>query len=195
MDHARKHWVVRGLALCLGLWLVFAGWLTWAGCRTELHKVDCIVVLGARSLADGQPGPSLKARCLRGIELWRQGWAPYLVFTGGRGSTGTVEGEVGKAFAMHQGVPATAIHYEGQSHTTVENFFYASQLMRQHGWNRCLVVSDPFHMPRSLSMAHQVGLEAYPAPTFEGPGWRRWGTFTLYTVRETGAWLKYLLKP
>lgn len=193
MESARKSLAVRGLSVAVLIWLVFAVWLTWSGCRTDLRKVDCIVVLGARSLPDGQPGPSLRARCDRGVELWRQGWAPHLLFTGGRGSSGTVEGEVGVAYARKRGVPESALRFEGQSHTTQENFHFAGRLMQQQGWRSCLVVSDPFHMPRSLSMARQVGLEAYPAPTFEGPGWRHWSSWSLYTVRETGAWIKYAL--
>jgi uncharacterized SAM-binding protein YcdF (DUF218 family) len=169
------------------------GWITWAGLRTELRPVDCIVVLGARSLADGTPGPSLQARCARGVQLWHDKWAPVLVFTGGRGASGSVEGEVGLRYARAHGVPDSALYYEGGSHNTYENFLYASQLMRARGWHRCLVVTDPFHEPRSLALARNAGLEAYPAPTFEGPGWRNWSSWTFYTLRESVSWMKYTL--
>ena len=182
-----------GVGLFLLLWLSLMGWITWAGKRTELRKVDCIVVLGARSLADGTPGPSLEARCQRGVQLWREKWAPVLVFTGGRGASGSVEGEVGVRFARARGVPDSALYYEGSSHTTKENFLYASQVMRDRGWRTCLVVTDPFHEARALALAGDFGLEAYPAPTFAGPGWRRWGTWAFYTVRESASWAKYWL--
>lgn len=179
------------LAVIVLLWVLGMAWITWAGTRTDLRKVDCIVVLGARALADGSPGPSLRARCQRGVELWRQRWAPILLFTGGRGQSGTVEGEVGLRYALAQGVPATALHYEGSSHNTRQNFLYASQVMRIHQWHSCLLVTDPFHEPRALALAQQFGLEAYPAPTFTGPAWRNWGTWGLYTVRESLSWVKY----
>lgn len=174
------------------LWLLLLAWITAAGLPTRLHKADCILVLGARSLPDGLPGPSLQARCLRAVELWRQQWAPAILFTGGRGASGTVEGVVGMDFARARGVPQSSLYFEGASHTTWENFLYASQVMRQHGWRSCLVVTDPFHEARALSMARRFGLEAHPAPTFEGPAWRRWGPFCYYTMRESASWAKYL---
>ena len=166
-------------------------WICRAGVVTELRPVDCILVLGARALADGTPGPSLQARARRGVELWRQHWAPVLVFTGGRGASGTVEGEVGVRFALSQGVPARALYYEGLSHTTRENFQFASRLMSENDWHSCLVVTDPFHEPRALALARDMGLQAYPAPTFEGPAWRHWGSWAFYTVRESASWVKY----
>lgn len=180
------------VAVLFSLWLGLAGWITWAGNRVQLRKADCIVVLGARSLPDGQPGPSLRARCDHGVQLWRQGWAPFILCTGGLGDSGTVEGLVALKYIQGQGVPEEKIVYEGLSHTTRENFFYAQQLMLARGWQTCLVVSDPFHLPRSLSIARGLALEAYPAPTFEGPGWKSWSGWTFYTVRETFAWLKHL---
>ena len=183
--------LLQALGLLVLAWLAFAGWLTWAGCATRLRPADCLVVLGARALADGTPGPSLEARCQRGVELWREGWAPALLFTGGRGEAGTVEGEVGASWARVRGVPSEALVVEGQSRTTRENLFFAARLMRERGWSRCLVVTDPFHMPRALALARDAGLEADPAPTFAGPAWRRWGPWAYYTVRETLAWGKY----
>lgn len=185
--------LLRLAGALLIFWVLLMGWITLSGLPTHLVKADCIVVLGARSLADGRPGPSLEARSARGVQLWREKWAPVILFTGGRGASGTVEGIVGMNFARAQGVPQAALHYEGGSHNTYENFLYASQVMRTHGWRSCLVVTDPFHEARALSIARSFGLKAYPAPTFDGPAWRRWGTFGFYTVRESVSWGKYLL--
>lgn len=190
----RATWLRRllGGLLALGFaWLAFAGWITWAGCETRLRPADCIVVLGAKAHADGTPGPSLRGRCERGVELWRAGWAPVLLFTGGRGATGTVEGEVGAAWAAARGVPREALAIEGESRTTAENLRFAARIMRGRGWRRCLVVTDPFHIPRALALARDAGLEADPAPTYYGPAWQRWGPWAYYTVRETLAWVKY----
>lgn len=187
----RRRILVRGVAGLVLAWLAFAGWITWAGCETRLRPADCIVVLGARSLADGTPGASLEGRCRRALELWREGWAPVLLFTGGRGETGTVEGEVGAAWARARGVPAEALVIEDRSHTTRENLEFAAAIMRKRGWSRCLVVTDPFHIPRAMALARDAGLQADPAPTFAGPAWRKWNTWAWYTFRETFAWVKY----
>lgn len=190
----RRHFAkILWFAPLVFLWLALATWITWKGRKTDLTRSDCILVLGARCLADGTPGPSFAARCRQGVQLWKQGLAPNLLFSGGRGESGTVEGEVGRAIALSQGVPAAAILVEGQSHTTEENFRYSSEIMRAQGWQSCLVVTDPFHEPRSLALARDQGLEAHPAPTFEGPASLHWSSWAYYTVRETAAWGKYWL--
>ena len=176
------------------LWLALALWITGSGSRTLLKKCDCILVLGARSLADGTPGPSFLARCQKAVELWRAGWAPRIFFTGGKGDSGSIEGLVGVNFARAQGLPESDLFYENQSHTTRENFYWAAWHMRSRGWNSCLVVTDPFHEPRSLALAQEYGLTAYPAPTFEGPSCKRPGSWAYYTARETLAWMKYWLQ-
>ena len=177
------------LALVLP-WVVLAAWIT-AGGRTELRQADCIIVLGARALADGTPGPTLRARVDQGVRLWKAGWSPFLLMTGGRGQDGTVEGEVSRDYAASQGVPVAAMEFEGSSHNTRENFLYAREIMVRRGWHTCLVVTDPFHERRSLMLARDFGLEPFPAPTFEGPNWRRWSNFSLFTVRECFSMLKY----
>jgi uncharacterized SAM-binding protein YcdF (DUF218 family) len=83
------------------------------------------------------------------------------------------------------------LFYENQSHTTRENFYWAAWHMQARGWNSCLVVTDPFHEPRSLALAARHGLQAYPAPSLSGPVSRRWGSWIYYNLRETLSWLKF----
>ena len=158
--------------------------ITGAGLVTRLAKVDCIVVPGARVLADGTPGPSLQARLERAFELYREGWAGWMVFTGGQGASGPVESEVARRLALAAGIRPERILTESVSHDTWENLFQASRVMREHGLRSCLIVTDPFHSQRCQWIARDVGLEPYPAPTFAGPGWRHWGSWLLYTGRE-----------
>ena len=49
-------------------------------------RAQAIVVLGARVLAGGAPGGSLRARVERGVELWREGAAPLPALSGGLGA-------------------------------------------------------------------------------------------------------------
>jgi uncharacterized SAM-binding protein YcdF (DUF218 family) len=180
-----------GSACLLLLWLVLATWISVSGRKTDLRKVDCIIVPGARVEVDGRPGLSLKARLDHAIALWKEGWAPGLLCTGGLGETGYIEGQIAKDYAISCGVPAEAIDFEGSSHDTRANFSFAKPVMERHGWQSCLVVTDPFHEKRCLMLAGDLGIEAYPAPTFDGPGFRRWSSWAFYTCRETVAMAKY----
>ena len=46
-----------------------------------------------------------------------------------------------------------------------EDLVYAKQLADANGLKRVLIVSDPMHMRRAVTMASDIGLEAYPSPT------------------------------
>ena len=190
MSLRRKRLVALAAVLLL-LELGFAMWIHRGGRAQPPRYADCVVVPGTRSLADGTPGKALTARLNRAISLYREGWVQGLVCTGGRGESGTIEGEVERDYALKAGVPSSVIELERSSHNTRENFYFARELMRKRGWRTCLVATDPFHMRRCVQLAHDWGLEAYPAPTFEGPSSRSAASSVYYTLRETGSWFKY----
>lgn len=164
--------------------------ITASGMRSDLRPVDCLFVPGARVDADGTPGASLQARLDTAAELYRSGLAELVVCTGGRGESGAVEAQAAREYLAAHGVPRRAVLLEEMSHTTWENFVFALQEMKSRSLRSCLVVTDPFHMPRCLTMAQELGIEAYSAPTFQGPAWKPRG-WLYYTTREIGAWLKY----
>ena len=66
--------------------------------------------------------------------------------------------------------------------------------MAEHGWRTCLVSTDPFHEPRCLRMARDLGVEAFPAPAFESPGYTHPTTRLYYTLRECAGWARYTLR-
>lgn len=91
----------------------------------QLEKADCIFVLGSHDtrVAD------------RGAELWLQGWAPLLIFSGGLGNVTKgiwTETEADKfaAIAIKKGVPEEAILVENKSTNTGENIVFTQQLLQ-----------------------------------------------------------------
>lgn len=174
----------------VGLYLAWFAAINGAGMRSADSSADCILVPGARVEANGQPGLSLQGRLDQAVTLFQAGRAPRIVCTGGRGESGPIEAEAARDYLVGQGVPPEAILLEGMSHTTWENFVFATQEMRAHGLRSCLVVTGPFHMQRCLWMARELDLEPRPAPSFRGPAWAPRGML-FYTSREMAAWLKY----
>jgi uncharacterized SAM-binding protein YcdF (DUF218 family) len=69
----------------------------------------------------------------------------------------------------------------------------AAALARANGINSVLLVSDPFHMLRSLKMARDLGLAAYGSPTRTSPISVNWAEEARYIVRESWAYLVYLV--
>ena len=155
------------LALLCALWLgSVAFWIHWVGERDQAAPADTIIVLGAAAY-DAVPSPVFKARIEHGLDLFRAGLAPTLIFTGGYGGGGArfAESQVARRYAIRAGVPEAAILIESSSQTTYQNLFEARRLMQEHGLQRAIVVSDPLHMARALRLCRELGIDALGSPT------------------------------
>jgi len=162
---SRFGWLLRLAALLL-LWLAgVAAWIVWVGQRDQAGSGDVIIVLGAAAY-DARPSPVFEERIRHGLDLYRKGHAPKLLFTGGYGTGARfAESQVARRYAVRQGIPEADILIEASSRTTLQNLLEARSLMRQHGLHRAIIVSDPLHMARALRLCRQLGIEAIGSPT------------------------------
>ncbi|MBO9716360.1 MAG: YdcF family protein [Pseudoxanthomonas sp.] len=159
-------WLWRLLLLLL-LWLAaVAAWIVWVGQRDQAIPADAIIVLGAAAY-DARPSPVFQERIRHGLDLYRRGYAPVLLFTGGYGGSRArfSESQVARRYALQQGIPESAILIESVSRTTRENLQQARQVMQEHGLHRAIVVSDPLHMARALRLSRELGIDAIGSPT------------------------------
>lgn len=128
-------------------------------------QADAAVVLGAAVWSQGV-SPVFRERINHAIDLYRRGRVRKIIFTGGQGNRNEpTEAAAARAYALSNGVPQRDILIEQRSHTTYENLVFAKQLADVHGLKKVLIVSDPMHMRRAVTMAQDVGLDAYPSPT------------------------------
>jgi uncharacterized SAM-binding protein YcdF (DUF218 family) len=159
-------WTWRLLLVVL-FWLAgVAAYITWVGQRDDARPADAIIVLGAAAY-DAKPSPVFEERIRHGIDLYRRGLAPKLIFTGGYGGVGArfSESQVARRYALRQGVPDKAILIESLSRNTHDNLRQASLLMQQHQLHDVIVVSDPLHMARALRISKELGISAVGSPT------------------------------
>ena len=159
--------LVLRLLLLGALWLGgVAGWIHWVGERDQAAPADAIIVLGAAAY-DAVPSPVFKARIEHGLDLFGDGLAQKLIFTGGYGGGGArfAESQVARRYAMRSGVPEAAILIESTSQTTYQNLLEARRLMQENGLHRAIVVSDPLHMARALRLCRGLGIDALGSPT------------------------------
>jgi len=186
--------VLVGLVAVPLLGLIGLGlWVEWQGRQEDLVPADAIVVLGAAQW-NGRPSPVLQARLDRAIALYQQGYAPWLVLTGGSLPDDPYsEAAVGRAYAIAQGIPAEHILIEEQSRTTQENLRGAWELLSPHQARSVLLVSDPFHMARALCIARDIGFFPHAAPTHTSPISEQFLSRLAYDVREVLALLTYWL--
>ena len=158
-------WLGRLLLLALAWLLGVAGWIVWVGQRDQAAQADAIIVLGAAAYHKN-PSPVFKERINHGLDLYRRGYAPVLLFTGGYGNGAPfAESQVARKYALQQGIPDSAIMIEAVSRNTRENLLQARKLMQERGLHRVIVVSDPLHMSRALRLSHELGIDALGSST------------------------------
>jgi uncharacterized SAM-binding protein YcdF (DUF218 family) len=174
----------------IGWSLALAAILRCAG-TSQRVEADAILVLGAAVWPGESASPILYSRVQTAIELYEQGYADALILSGGLGQYPPSEAEIMRRLAASAGVPDEALILEDRSHSTLDNVRNAAALMRQRGWKSVLVVSDPFHVYRVCRMAEDAGLEPYPVPASDSPGWAIPRLRVYYTLRETLAVMAY----
>ena len=126
---------------------------------------DAAIVLGAAAW-NGQPSPVFEERIKHAIDLYRAGRVRSIIFTGGAGEGESVaESIAASRYALAHGVAPQDVYCETASHYTHENLLDAKAIVEQQQFDRVLVVSDPLHMRRAMTMARDFGLNAYSSPT------------------------------
>lgn len=121
--------------------------------RHELRQADAIVVLCSHDSRVAE----------RGAELFHQGWAPLLVFSGGLGAiTRSMwtepEADQFARIAVEMGVPAERILIENASTNTGENVAFTRRLLAQRGIDPALLilVQKPYMERRSYATFRKV---------------------------------------
>jgi len=150
----------------LALWLIALAVdiITFSTVRDD-SPADAAIILGA-AVYGVDPSPVFEERIKHAIDLFQQGRVKALIFTGGKGDGEDVaEAVAGSVYAIKHGVNGGNVFCETASHFTHENLLGAKAIVERQHFDRVLIVSDPLHMRRALTMAHDFNLNAYPSPT------------------------------
>lgn len=126
---------------------------------------DVIIVLGAAVWPGGRPSPALRRRMAHAVRLWQAGQGQYLLLTGGLGQHAPTEARVMQHLARAAGVPQHCIVLEEQATSTFESAVYCSRLCAQQHWQRALLVTDRYHLPRAWLSFRSVGLQVHGSGT------------------------------
>lgn len=141
----------------------------------EAQPADVILVLGAAEYR-GHPSPVLQARLNHALFLYRQGLAPRILTTGGKGGDPTfTEGEVARAYLSKHEIPSEAIIVESEGESTVHSIAASAEIMRRMNLHSCIVVSDGYHIYRVKKMLEFQGMDVYgsPRPSLQREDWRQ----------------------
>ena len=190
------------VVLLLAVVLVLPPALSWAayvalrvatvGESDDPRPADAIVVLGTQEYS-GWPSRPFGARLDHALSLYEEGLAPLVIVAGGdpEGDSYT-EAAAGVRYLKHQGLPSEALLTVG-GNNTYENLREVKALAEREGLDSVLVVSERFHMLRSLIMAEDLEIQAYRSPTNTSPRDHNPALRFYYTLREVAAYTAYVL--
>jgi len=134
------------------------------GYVNQTQPADVIIVLGSQVMANGQPGPSLARRATHAASLYQQGYAEFVMCSGGVGDNPPSEARAACGRVMELGVPPEAIFYEESAHSTEENAAFSAAIMHTHGWRTAILSTDGFHLFRAAWMFQRASVTVYPSP-------------------------------
>lgn len=158
------------------------------------RPADVIVVFGCRVNAEGGPSMALADRVRTGVELYHQGLASRLLFSGGPGEGEIHETEAMRRLAVYLGVPNSAIEVDRDglnTQATVRNLA-ASEAYDQGSHSRILAVSNFYHLPRIKLCFRRAGYEVWTVPAKES---QRLYYQERFMLREVAALWWYYLNP
>ena len=102
-----------------------------------------------------------------GVQLYKAGSAPWVVFTSGRVQwrrQAQSEGEALRTIACQRGVPASAIAVTEPIKNTADEALAMGKLAREKGFPRIILVTTAWHMPRAMMLFRHTDLRITPFP-------------------------------
>ena len=157
----------------------------------SVPRADCILVPGARIHADGQPYPLLADRLATALDLFRRGKSTQIVLSG-RGGGGLAIDEVAamRRWLAARGVPDDAMQDDALGLRTLDTMQRCGAVV---GARSAIVVTNPFHVPRSVFLGVQCGLDVrgVAAPYgFDYSTWTMWRNEGREVAARVWAWLE-----
>ena len=173
------------VSFCVVAWQIYQ-----FGNQSYGGSADAAIVLGAAAWGS-KPSPVYRERINEALLLYQQGRVHWIIFTGGTREPGFLtEAEVGRQFSAKHGIPVKNMLIDPESRTTWQNLEHAKDLMSSAGIHSALLVSDPLHMRRAITMATDLGLQVESAPTLSSR-YRSWSTSGKFLWRETWLYITY----
>jgi len=170
------------VALLLGILLLvvshpFVAWLCLSSLERQYppsndrlpHDTQAIVVLSGglypRTTRVGGLSEDSLVRTVYAAELYRAIGPKPVVVTGGRVNrmtTATVAERM-RDVLVGAGVPVRDILVENRAGTTQENAVFVGRLLHPQGIRRIVLVTEGFHLPRSVTVFRAAGFDVVPS--------------------------------
>lgn len=145
--------IISGILLIL---FVYIGIIIYLGQASKNpHHADGIIVLGSTH------SDMATARALTGLAAYEKKYAPVIILTGGKTSSQKSEADFMAEIINEKTETNPKIIIEDKSLSTVENFKNAREFFDSSNTKppRIVIITDSFHLLRSILIAHKYGYE------------------------------------
>lgn len=136
----------------------------------DVPAVPVAIVLGAQVHPGGIPSGFLTARLELALELWRARKVAVILVSGADGAEHHHEARAMVQWLVEHGVPSSAVVGDPQGHDT---FATISRAIGVYGLDEAIVVTQSYHLPRTLATARALGLDAYGVGDESASRWPR----------------------
>ncbi len=119
---------------------LFVGLGFYLSPQKQPSKSDVIVVVS---------GGQTTSRAEKGIELYKQGYAPKIVFSGAALDDGPSNAYAMRDQALSDGIPARDISIDEKSQNTFENAENSKRIIDEYDAKKIILVTSPYHQRRA----------------------------------------------
>ncbi len=153
--------VLTAVLVSITLWFGYNLFSIWHYSSSKCtNPSGAIVVMGAAEY-NGIPSKVLSARINTAALLFQRGVGRYVIALGGsRPGDVYSEAQVGKVALIRDSVPKARVFSSANGQDTYQSLLSASALLRRLKVEKIIVVSDGFHLYRSVHIAATFGLTA-----------------------------------
>lgn len=125
---------------------------------SKLEDIDCILVLGA-GIKNGGPSPMLRDRLIVSSNLYNNGVSKKLIVSGDHSRDNYDEVVVMKNYLIDKlGIPSEDVYKDHFGIATYDSIYRAKEV---YACKKIIIVTQEYHLYRSLYLADKIGLEAY----------------------------------
>lgn len=123
----------------------------------EENNINCILILGA-GVWGNSPSHMLEDRLLEGVNLYNKGISSKIIVSGNHRDEQYNEVKVMKDFLIAKGIASKDIFMDHAGFSTYDSFYRAKYIFKV---KKLVVVTQKYHLYRSLYIAKKLKLEAY----------------------------------
>ncbi len=124
----------------------------------KLEGIDCIIVLGCLVRPDGNPSGMLEDRLITAIELYENGVSSVILMSGDHGTKEYDEVNAMRSYAVSAGIPIEKIFMDHAGFCTYDSIYRLRDIFSA---KKVVIVTQEYHLYRSLYIAEQLGIEAW----------------------------------